>query len=72
MTIESEGEIFYTASEAARYLHISRDTFYENVKAHLQPYKPGALKRVYYRQSELDEFRVVQAVEQHETSEQQQ
>lgn len=72
MPLQFDGETFYTASESARYLHISRDTFYENVKAHLQPYKPGALKRVYYRQSELDKFRVVQAVEQHETSEQQQ
>ncbi len=64
MSIQVEGEIYYTASEAAQYLNISRDTFYENVKNKLQPYKPGALKRVYYRQSELDKFRGLQPTEQ--------
>ena len=57
MSIQVEGETYYTASEAAQYLNISRDTFYENVKDKVQSYKPGALKRVYYRQSDLDTFK---------------
>lgn len=64
MPLEVEGEVYYTASEAAQYLNISRDTFYENVKAKLQPYKPGALKRIYYRQSDLDKFRGLRPAEQ--------
>jgi len=64
MPLEVEGEVYYTASEAAQYLNISRDTFYENVKEKLQPYKPGALKRVYYRRSDLDKFRGLHPTEQ--------
>ncbi len=63
MSLEVEGETYFTASEAAQYLHISRDTFYENVKDKLQQYKPGALKRVYYRKSDLEKFRGLQPTE---------
>jgi hypothetical protein len=61
-----DGETYYTAAEAARYLHISRDTFYGNVKAKLQPYKHGALKRVYYRQSDLDALQGLHPIDREE------
>jgi excisionase family DNA binding protein len=51
------GETYYTAKEAAEYLGISRDSFYENVRDQITPYKHRALRRVYYRQSDLDRFR---------------
>lgn len=54
--LEIGNETYYTATEAAQYLQISRDTFYENVRNKLQPYKPGARKRIYYRRSELDKY----------------
>lgn len=57
MPLEIDGEKYYTAAEAARYLGISRDTFYRNVKDNLRPYKHGALKRDYFRQSDLDRYK---------------
>ena len=66
MPIEIEGETYYTASEAARYLRIARDTFYRNVKPHLQSYRYGALKREYFRQSDLDRYRGIRPAEEDE------
>jgi excisionase family DNA binding protein len=57
-----DGETYYTATEAARYLHISRDTFYENVKDQLQPYRQGVRKRVYYRKSDLDQLQSIHPI----------
>lgn len=57
MPIEVEGEIYCTAAEAARQLSIARDTFNRNVAPHLQQYKFGVLRRIYYRQSDLEQFR---------------
>ncbi len=57
MPIDIDGEIYCTAAEAARQLGISRDTFNRNVAPHLQQYKFGALRRIYYRQSDLDQLR---------------
>lgn len=57
MPIEVEGEIYHTATEAAKYLGISKDTFYQNVKNRLKSYKLGAFKRIYYRQSDLDRIK---------------
>jgi excisionase family DNA binding protein len=57
-----DNETYYTAAEAARYLHISRDTFYENVKGKLQPYQHGFRKRVYYRESDLDKLQNVHPI----------
>jgi excisionase family DNA binding protein len=66
-----DGETYYTAAEAARYLHISRDTFYENVKDRLQPYKHGVRKRKYYRQSDLDKLQSIHPINrEHEEDEQ--
>ena len=66
MPIEVDGEIYYTAAEAARDLGISRDTFHRNVSPHLQQYKFGVLRRIYYRQADLEQFRGVQAIERDE------
>lgn len=66
MPIEIGGDIYYTASEAARYLGIARDTFYRNVRDKLQVYKHGALRRDYFRQSDLDKFRGIYPAEETE------
>ena len=63
MPIEINGETYYTASEAARYLGVSRDAFTRNVKPHLQPYKHGALRREYFRQSDLDGYKGIRPIE---------
>lgn len=62
MPLVIDNETYYTAAEAARYLNISRDTFYENVKDKLQPYQHGFRKRVYYRQSDLDKLQSVHPI----------
>lgn len=60
MPIDIDGEKYYTAAEAARYLQISRETFYQNVKDRLQPYHLGAFRRLHYRQTDLDRFKGAQ------------
>jgi len=57
LSIEVDGETYFTAAEAARQLSISRDTFNRNVAPRLQQYTFGVLRRIYYRQSDLDQFR---------------
>lgn len=59
----ADGETYYTASEAARYLNIARDTFNRNVKDIIPVYHLGALRREYYRQSDLDKYRGARRVE---------
>lgn len=63
MPIEIDGEMYYTVTEAAEYLNISRETFYQSVKKRLQPYRVGVLKRLHYRKSDLDEFTGAEPVE---------
>jgi excisionase family DNA binding protein len=58
-----DGETYYTAAEAARYLGVSRDAFTRNVKPHLRPYKHGALRREYFRRTDLDGYRGIHPVE---------
>jgi excisionase family DNA binding protein len=60
------GETYYTGSEAARYLGIARDTFNRNVRGKIPVYHVGALRREYYRQSDLDRYRGVTPVEENE------
>lgn len=60
MPIEIEGEVYCTASEAARYVGIKRPTFYNNIRPHLQEYRHPGLKRPYYRQRDLEPFRLEQ------------
>jgi excisionase family DNA binding protein len=57
LSLSVDGENYYTAKEAAEYLGISRDTFYRNVKDRLPTYNYGALRRQYFRQSDLDRFK---------------
>lgn len=57
MPVERNGEVYVTASEAAKYLGVSRETFYNNVQPQLQAYQLGAFKRLYYRRSDLDKFK---------------
>jgi excisionase family DNA binding protein len=59
MPIEAEGETYYTAAEAARYLGVSRETFYQNTKNLLKTYQIGVLKRTYYRKSDIDQLKGV-------------
>jgi len=54
MAIEMDSETYYNATEAAKYLKISKDTFYRSVKKRLQPYKLGYQQRAHYRKSEID------------------
>ncbi len=63
MPIEINGERYYTVTEAAKYLGISRPTFYENVQSKIPEFKHGALRRIYYRQSDLDKFKGIHPVE---------
>ena len=62
MPLQINGETYLIAAEAARYLGIARETFYKNVKERLQPYQHGILKRVYYRQSDLDRLQSVRPI----------
>jgi excisionase family DNA binding protein len=57
LPIDMDGEVYCTATEAARLLGVSRDTFNRNVAPQLQQYKFGVLRRIYYRQSDLQQFR---------------
>lgn len=52
-----DGERLYTAKEAIEYLGIPQDAFYRYVKNRLPIYHYGALRRKYYRQSDLDRYR---------------
>ena len=63
MSLDVDGELYFSATEAAKYLGISRDTFYQNVRDRLQPYKHGALKRIYYRQTDLDKIKGIIPIE---------
>jgi len=63
LPIQVDGENYYTAKEAAEYLRISRDTFYRNVKDRLQTYNYGALRREYFRQTDLDRYRGIRPAE---------
>lgn len=63
LPITVDNEIYCTAAEAARDLRISRDTFHRNVEPQLQSYKFGVLRRIYYKNSDLDKFKGIHAVE---------
>lgn len=63
MTITVDGERYYTATEAAEYLGVSRPTFYQNVQPLLPEYRHGALRRIYYRQSDLEQYKGIRQVE---------
>lgn len=58
-----DGETYYTAAEAARYLRIARDTFNRNVRDRIPVYHLGALRREFFRQSDLDRYKGARPVE---------
>ena len=58
-----DGERYYTANEAMGYLGISRGTFFRNVKHRLPTYHYGALRREYFRQSDLDRYKGIRPAE---------
>jgi excisionase family DNA binding protein len=62
----ADGEMYYTATEAARYLNIARDTFNRNVRDRIPIYHLGALRREYYRQSDLDRYKGARPAEENE------
>lgn len=57
MPVEMNGERYYTAAEAMKFLGISRDTFYRRVKKNLQVYHYGVLKREYFREADLEKYK---------------
>lgn len=63
MPLELEGEVYYTASEAAKYVGVSRPTFYQNVVGAIPEYRIAAYKRVYYRKTDLDRYKGIHPVE---------
>lgn len=63
MPLTIDGETYLSAAEAAKYLGISRPTFYQNIQPRIPEYKHGALKRTYYRQSDLDTFRGMRKID---------
>ncbi len=69
MPREVDGEIYYNASEAARYLGIARDTFNRNVRDRIPVYNLGALRREFFRQSDLDRYRGARPAEDNEDEE---
>lgn len=61
-----EGERLYTANGAIEYLGIPQDAFYRYVKHRIPTYHYGALRREYYRQSDLDRSRAMWSAEEDE------
>jgi len=56
MSKNIDGEIYLTANEAAKRLHIARDTFQRNVAPHLKSYMFAGLRYAYYKKSDVDAF----------------
>lgn len=63
LPITVDNRIYITAAEAARRLHISRDTFRRNVSSQLRQYRFGALRSIYYLQSDVDTYSGPQEIE---------
>lgn len=63
MPVTENGETFYSAAESAKFLGISRDTFYRSVRSRLQAYKLGVLQRTYYKLTELQTLRGIRPVD---------
>lgn len=63
MPKEVDGITYYNGTEAAAFIGSPRNLFYANVAPKLTPYQIGALKRTYYRQTDLLPFRGVRPAE---------
>lgn len=69
MPVEINGETYFTAAEAARYVGVSRPTFYSNIHPQIAEYRHGAFKRVYYRKTEVEKFRTIEQIDERENEE---
>jgi hypothetical protein len=56
------GEKYCTATEAAALLHVSRPTFYQNVKGQLKLHELPARKRPHYKLSDVEYHQKVKEV----------
>lgn len=52
-----DGETFYTASEAARYIGVARRTFLTRYRPKLKPWRFQGLVWSYYREEDLKKCR---------------
>jgi hypothetical protein len=57
--IEIAGEVYCTATGAAKYLNITRFMFYYNVKDRITAYQFPVRRKPLYKRSELEPFRIV-------------
>jgi len=60
------GDVYLTAQEAANYLRISRTAFQHNIRPHVQGYQFPGLKRVFFKQADLDQFKGARPVKKRE------
>lgn len=60
--INTDGETFLNASEAARYVGISRVSFYKDCISGLQAFRIGKCRRKYYKLSQLVRLRSAEPV----------
>lgn len=60
--ITREKETYLTATGAAKYLGITRGTFYRQYKSSLQEYQVGKLKRIHYSLSQVEQLNSVKPV----------
>lgn len=60
--VEIEGEKYHTVRSAAAFLNITRWLFYDNVRPFLQSHPLPGRKRRFYKQSDLETFRVATEV----------
>ena len=64
MTVQIDGETYYTTEEACDYLGVSRDTLNRMAKdGRLRKYRQGFARTVYYRQTELDSLKAMRPIE---------
>lgn len=71
MPIKVDNEEYYTIAEACEYLGgISAQTLRLRARDnHVQPYKQGLTKKIYYRKSDLDRIKAFRPVGRNEDKE---
>lgn len=64
MTIEVNGNTYYSTDEACKYLGVSRETLHQMSKdGRLNKYRQGFTRTVYYSKEEMDSLKAVRKVE---------
>lgn len=61
--IDVQGETYYNASEAAKFLQIPRWMFYSNVKPRIIGQKLAVSPKLHYKRSDLVQFQRVEPVD---------